>query len=317
MNPSYSTGALGGTFDHFHKGHEHFLTFSAQQAQKLLIGVTNQSLVREKELSSIIEPYEVRTEAVRTFCKQAGIDFEIVELTDPYGPTLGQRTVDCLIVTELTQEGGKALNRKREEHQLSALEVFVCPMLKDNVGQVLNSTQIRKGKVNRSGEVYSTAFEKDIILTDDQRNFFKDPLGNIVQEVSTSQTLTAVVGDVSLSTFRQHNWKYDIGVFDHRSQRMDVIREELTDITPEQSVKNPAGTIKPEAAEKIKIILQTLEKVGARQHLFVDGEEDLLSVVLLLLLPLESHLYYGQPGEGMAEVRVTEQLKDRVFQTLL
>jgi uncharacterized protein (UPF0218 family) len=45
----------------------------------------------------------------------------------------------------------------------------------------------------------------------------------------------------------------------------------------------------------------------------IRGEEDLVTAVLLLLLPLQSLIYYGQPGEGMVEVVVSEELKEKIF----
>lgn len=318
MNNRRTTGALGGTFDHFHRGHEHFLQFASNQAEQILIGVTNQTLITEKELSSIVEPYEVRTSAVRKYCEENGINFEIVELTDPFGPTLGQREVDCLIVTELTEHGGELLNKKRSELGLPILPVHVCSMLRDDSGDILNSTRIRQGLVSREGHVYYRLFDANRTLTLEQKEFFKTPLGAIVSRPEGIGTITAVVGDVCLANFRNNNWPYQLGVFDKLSQRQPFTEGSVLQITPDLTVSNPAGTIQSETVQKLRELMQSFNVLGmsTSKHVFVDGEEDLLTAVLVLLLPLYSHIYYGQPGVGMVKVVVNEELKERIIQVL-
>jgi cytidyltransferase-like protein len=310
-----TTGALGGTFDHFHRGHEHFLEFAAKQANKLLIGVTDQSLINEKELSAIIEPYEVRSQAVRTFCKQKNIPHEIVQLTDPFGPTLGQREVDRLIVTELTVQGGEVLNRKRKEKGLESLPTFICSMLRDESGQILNSTRIRQGVVNRQGVLYASVFVHPLVLSDEQKHFFKKPLGKFVPEPESEGTIVAVVGDVCLVNFEKNHWRYSLGVYDLVSQRQPATEPLLQTIAPEEVIANPAGTIQPEVSQKLQALLQRIKVFGQTppRQVLIRGEEDLVTAVLLLLLPLQSLIYYGQPGEGMVEVVVSEELKEKIF----
>lgn len=317
MNSSHKTiGALGGTFDHFHKGHEHFLEFAAKQADQILIGITSQSLVKEKELSSNIDPYEIRSEAVRKYCEKKNIHFEIVELTDPFGPTLGQREVDSLIVTELTQRGGEMLNQRRAELKLDPLPVAVCSMVRDESGEILNSTRIRKGLVSREGIVYYKVFDNSYTLQPFQREFFKNPLGILVNKVELPSLtrLTAVVGDVCLSNFRKNNWQYQLGVFDKHSERQAVNDAEILSLVADATVKNPAGTIQSQTIQKLRELLQSIEVLGRSnpKHLYLEGEEDLVTAALILLMPLYSHIYYGQPERGMVQVWVSEELKARI-----
>lgn len=315
--------ALGGTFDHFHKGHEHFLKFAAEKAEKLLIGITNENLIREKELSSIIEPYEVRTQSVRNFCENLSrqrrgqnIKFEIVELTDPFGPTLGQREVDQLVVTELTQRGGEILNQKRAELGLEPLPVAVCSMVKDQSGQILNSTRIRQGLVNREGVVYYQLFQRTYVLQEFQKEFFKNPLGELVKEpTDDNETLTAVVGDVCLANFIKNNWSYQLGVYDKHSQRQSVSTPEIINLNPDMIAQNPAGTIQSQTVQALRELLLLFAVIGNShpKHLLIEGEEDLVTAALILVLPLSSAVYYGQPDRGMVKVRVNEQLKERLL----
>ena len=67
-------------------------------------------------------------------------------------------------------------------------------------------------------------------------------------------------------------------------------------------VCNPAGVITEEAAVAVRNALEGSERV----HLIVDGEEDLLVLVAVLYAPLGALVVYGQPGEGLVVVRVTD-----------
>jgi len=47
---------MGGTFDHFHAGHEKFIKFAYEQAEQLFIGVTTEKMSRGKKYAHLIEP---------------------------------------------------------------------------------------------------------------------------------------------------------------------------------------------------------------------------------------------------------------------
>ena len=50
-----------------------------------------------------------------------------------------------------------------------------------------------------------------------------------------------------------------------------------------------------------------------RQVIKIDGEEDLSFLPVMLLSPLGFTVYYGQPNEGLVEVKVTEENKEKVY----
>ena len=45
----------------------------------------------------------------------------------------------------------------------------------------------------------------------------------------------------------------------------------------------------------------------------VNGEEDLVVLPLILLTPLNTIIYYGQPSEGLVKVIVSESIKDKAY----
>ncbi len=77
-------------------------------------------------------------------------------------------------------------------------------------------------------------------------------------------------------------------------------------------VDNPQGTITQEAILAIKNAIE--EKVHT--HIVVKGEEDLLTLVAVLLAPEKAFVVYGQPHCGIVLVRVTLERKARAQEFL-
>ncbi len=316
----YKTMGLGGTFDHFHAGHQQFILFAANLAEELTIGVTHPQMTRQKPWAATIESYEARRNNVKHFCGMHHIRCRVTELTDIYGPTLVDSPVQALAVTAETVPGAKKINQMRTHLGLRDLPVFVSEYFLDESGQPLHAEAIRAGLVNRRGVVYGRYLQQSLILTDEQRQLFSQPQGDIINVanlVKRHQTpVIAVVGDKSLETFITNQWPYDLGVFDQRQLRQPVTSSVLDPLaaaaTPTLTAANPAGTI---SAEMVTVLTQALTQ--QTQHVLIQGEEDLAAVALILLLPLESEVYYGQPGQGIVRMKVTEELKDKTFKALI
>jgi pantetheine-phosphate adenylyltransferase len=300
---------MGGSFDHFHAGHRHFLTFAASQAEKLFVGITNQASIQNKPFAGSLEDWPTRAASVRDFCQKKGIQAEVFELNDIYGPTLEPDAVDALCVTTETVHGAERINQTRQQNKLAQLPVSVCDLLPAEDGEAIHSVRIRKGELNREGKLYAKVFDETILLSPTQREFLSQPQGSISLTIDgSSLSPTYVVGDSCLEYFLTHNFPYQLGVFDKKRQRQEVTSPLIDALKIDMSVNNPPGQITHELSQAIKSCL-----AQNYQHLFVDGEEDLASVVLILLAPLQSRVIYGQPHQGMVEVTITESLKERLF----
>lgn len=307
MRKLYEIVGIGGTFDRLHAGHEHFIKFADQFGQHLHIGITHPKLTQGKPYPELIQDYETRKRAVIKFCKKHQISAAISQLSDIYGPTLENSKIKALVVTEDTISGANQINQTRAAMDLYQFPVQVCPFLRDETGQVINSERIRAGEINRAGEIYSQVLDQNLVLNDEQRHFFSQPQAEIVSQPNLkNSSLTYVVGDHTLEKFIKHSWPYDSAVYDLKEQRRAINSPTLTNLKPDLTVKNPAGSINlalTQALQKYKLI-------------FVDGEEDLAAVALMLLLPLGSKIYYGQPHQGLVEMIVTEEKKDEFKEIL-
>ncbi len=310
----YSCIGLGGSFDHFHAGHRAFISFAAQLADQILIGVASSKMIDRKQFANLIQPEALREKQVREFCSSQGFKATIVQLNDDFGPTLSQDSpVKAIAVTTQTETGGQAINFKRASLNLPPLPVHVFQLITDKRGQPINSTRIRAGQIDRQGRVYSGIIESGLTLTANQRQFFGQPQGEFVTQIAThSSGPIFVVGDVCLETFLNHQWHFDLGVYDGISQRRPTSDgTQVSRLTAARSCSNPPGQLSSE-------LVTTLTDwfVNPFQTLRIEGEEDLAAVALCLLAPLGAKIYYGQANQGMVEMLVTEDLKQKCYDEL-
>jgi pantetheine-phosphate adenylyltransferase len=318
MPQLYHNIGLGGTFDRLHVGHHEFLQFAARLAEHVWVGVATSELTHHKTLAEVIESYEERERSVQEYLTSQNIAATVFPLTNPFGPTLQNPEVEAVAVTEMTVKGGEKINAERQNLGLSPLPVHICNLLKDETGQYISSTRIRAGKINRGGIVYGQAFQQDVELSESQRNFFHHKQGPVVQTPQFAPTMTYVVGDIVLETFLKEGWKFDVGMYDMKNNRNEYVSSLLSKIINPITFSNPAKTITTQMVSSLtKYIDQWVQRESGGHTFFkINGEEDLGAVALVLLAPLESVIYYGQHGEGMVEMKVTEELKHQFFQVL-
>ena len=113
---SYSDTALGGTFDNIHNGHRLLLTHSSLITdRRILVGVADGPLLTSKILPELIKSVDVRISAVERFLSDVKpwIKREVVAITDVYGPTAWDSSMECLVVSPDTARGGEKVNQER------------------------------------------------------------------------------------------------------------------------------------------------------------------------------------------------------------
>ncbi|XP_066554626.1 bifunctional coenzyme A synthase isoform X2 [Amia ocellicauda] len=131
---TYSDVVVGGTFDRLHGAHKTLLNISCLLADKrFLIGVSDRDLLKNKVLKELIEPYNLRVARLREFLQDIKpcLHYDIVPLGDPYGPSITDTNLQCIVVSEETRKGGEAVNRKRLENGLPGLVLHVIQLIKD------------------------------------------------------------------------------------------------------------------------------------------------------------------------------------------
>ncbi len=151
------------------------------------------------------------------------------------------------------------------------------------------------------------------VVTTEVLSKFKDPFGTLIEGLpsetmgelrkviareSPSQIIS--VGDTVTRNLHEHQIVPHLSITDNQSMRKKLEPRMFPHKRVVQ-VRNPQGTITQEA---IQIIQEALQN-ETQTHIVVDGEEDLLTLVVILYAPENSLVVYGQPSKGIVIVKVT------------
>ena len=142
----YNKVAVGGTFDHFHKGHKALLNRAFESGYKVIVGLTSDSYSVNKS-----QEYNIRKSSLEKYLK--GKNYEIFKLEDPYGPAISDKEIDDIVVSSETKEKALEINFYRQNHGLDSLEIIVVPLVKADNGKRISSTGIRNGKITKEGKI--------------------------------------------------------------------------------------------------------------------------------------------------------------------
>ena len=315
MPYQYQTIAVGGTFDRLHAGHILLLQRCFALSNQVVIGLTVDHFVKQKTQASLITSYNTRKQELIQFLNSNNYQnrYEIIELTDVYGVTVTDARIEALVVTEATVEGASTINQARQKAKLTPLPFDVVDLVYDTSGHTLSSTRIRQGLVDRSGRAYQSIFTTDLQLSPTQSQILKKPMDQLIPNKQVKKKLLeldpaklAIVGDASTKAALDLGMSPNIICIDGYTQRGESIDLPTLKNHQKIQIKNPAGTISSNAVKKILENIQT-----KNLQIKVEGEEDLLTLVLLLLLPLDHTIIYGQPNQGIVLLKASETNKNK------
>lgn len=145
---TYNDVVVGGTFDRLHGAHKTLLSISCLLAnRRFLIGLCDHAMLKKKVLKELIEPYSVRVQRLQEFLQDVkpSLQVEVVPLDDPFGVSIVDPLLECIVVSEETRKGGEAVNKKRIENGLPALVLHEIQLLKD-----AHHTEIEEEKISSS-----------------------------------------------------------------------------------------------------------------------------------------------------------------------
>lgn len=309
----------GGTYDHFHLGHKKLLAKAFKISERVIIGVTSDKFKAETPLIS-------RKIAIQEYLSKHKLTdrAEIVEISDIFGPLNKKTSIQAMIVTSDTKPNAIKINNWRLAKGLPTLEIEEVKLELAEDGQPISSTRIRAGEINRDGVVWS----KHKIwgeLPKFLRQELRKPLGITKDLVLSGGGVTVCVGDVSTIEIIKAGIKPRIAVVDlfvRRKRKYNSLEELNIDKTFKIiKVKNPAGSLTKKSIEVISETFKNLRTESVNYLIHVFGEEDLLTLPIILFAPLGSIVYYGQPPieaklSGMVKIKVTEELKAKIFNLL-
>lgn len=155
----------------------------------LTVGVTGEELLVNKKYADFLESWEERCQSTGSFLStiidfrppeksapsiqrvsqpgpngkyilimlQPGLVLKLVQISDPFGPTITEENISALIVSKETRSGGAAVNDERAKKGWKSLEVFEVDVLQsgevpasesENFASKISSTEIRRRRMD-------------------------------------------------------------------------------------------------------------------------------------------------------------------------
>lgn len=322
MSYNYNHAILGGTFDHFHIGHEKLIENAFNKSEKVTIGIVEKIFPSNKYYKSCIEEFSTRLESLKAYLSKQGLESRssIIPINDIYGTSLIDSSIEAIFVTDSTLPNAKIINNKRLQIGMHQLEIAKVSYVLGDDNQAISSGRIRDGSIDRNGHSYMKFFkQKEVYLLPKQlRKSLQKPLGKVVKSATEASklipatSLTISIGDIVSIDLKKINFPTALCIIDYKTRRMIIDEKEMNKYFPyiNKVVQNLAGTINVESANIILSSLSEYEQSNQTQLIKVVGEEDLLALPVLLLSPLGSYVIYGQYQVGMIVVEVTEEIKN-------
>lgn len=314
MGMMYTNVCVAGTFDGLHAGHEALLFRAFAEGKRVCIGMTSDAYVRAHKPAGI-RTYEKRFSDLTLWIRAHGYSDRsaIIPIDDPFEPAASDSTLEALIVSEDSRPNGEELNRRRVSRNLAPLMLIVVPLVQAEDMRPISATRVRAGEIDRVGR---------LVMPETLRNDLSLPLGRVLTNDSLHEVLRGyskekniriiTVGDMTTKTFLDAGIIPQLMVVDNKINRMVFL--ELQPIYEKNtftrhSVQSGPGYISPEAM----IYLHQLFHAQSQEPsvLEVGGEEDLLTLPVVVEAPIGSVVYYGQPNEGLVEVLVTDGVKQK------
>ena len=152
-------------------------------------------------------------------------------------------------------------------------------------------------------------------LPEELRDAFKSPLGPVFTDaerlLAAAGDPIVAVGDVVTYHLRRAGRVPDVALIDGKTEREavdDEIAAALADVDGDDrrvSVANEPATLSAALLTALRDAIAADEPVT----LEVTGEEDLAALPAIVAIPVGGSVVYGQPGEGMVLVAVTDEAR--------
>jgi pantetheine-phosphate adenylyltransferase len=153
-NFKYKSIAVGGTFDHIHKGHRALLNRAFDNGEKVFIGVTSDVFVKASG-KRILHDFETRKRQLQRYIEMEypRRDYVITQLERNFGPGMFTPEIDAIVVSTETAPRVAQANEKRRELGLPDLKVEEVPMIMAKDRNRISSTRIRSGEIDVEGNI--------------------------------------------------------------------------------------------------------------------------------------------------------------------
>ena len=161
------------------------------------------------------------------------------------------------------------------------------------------------------------------VLPDQLRDILNQPVGKLVNEsdlVSLLQNEAFIIsiGDRVTYTLLHHKISPTIVIVDYFCERKIYDEDKKAVIKQFGNLvlqaKNPAGQLTDDLWHTIETAIERADEGPIRIE--VDGEEDLASLAVIYLAPVDATVIYGLPNKGVITLKVNIEFKQKVKDVL-
>lgn len=329
----YKHATVAGTFDHLHIGHERILACAYEIADRVSVGISGDELLNEKKYANSIQNYDIRYGKVKKFLQDKGYISKtyFFKLSDIYGIAKDDSSLEAIVVTEETYQNALKINMLRTRNGLNKLDIKVVNLVKDDNNEIIRSTRIRAGEIDRSGFVFIKLFQKNKLsgITDKLKREMRKPYGEIVlsEDKTTEQTAKLIidklatyrspfvitVGDIITESLVTQGLKPNLAIIDGINKRHRLILSTSSvGYQKDSYFINKPGTIYKKVALEMENRLHQSSYSADINVMLIKGEEDLLALPAILFAPLGAIVLYGHIEYGVIWIEVTEEIKKSV-----
>lgn len=151
----YDCVAMGGTFDILHTGHIELLKKSFEIGKFVIIGLSSDTLVKEKLEKNINNSFVVRKRnLIKIIDSEVGSpQYEITKLEDIFGPLMFSEKVDCMVASTETSYKGKRVNEIRTRMGLPTIDIVSVELKLAKDGLPISSSRIRANEIDQMGNI--------------------------------------------------------------------------------------------------------------------------------------------------------------------
>jgi uncharacterized protein (UPF0218 family) len=143
------------------------------------------------------------------------------------------------------------------------------------------------------------------------------PWGEIIDKIPAriNGLKTITVGDATTKKFNTNNVGQFLSIVDFQVQRK-VLFKNISDLgstnAKVKNINNPHAIITTELFDAIQAVFTNKIKTV----IIINGEDDLAVLPVLLIAPLGFNIFYGQPDQGLVQVIVSEENKEKAYQLI-
>jgi cytidyltransferase-like protein len=327
---------VAGTFDRLHNGHKALLRSAFEMGEKVTVGITSDKFVNEYKKKLTADSYQSTVISQQlsansiALCTKRRSDVEVwlktqgysdrasfVYIHTPYEPATTVNGVDALVVTSQNRKIGDEINEKRKAINLPPFHLIEVDLVPAEDTEPISSSRIRSGNIDQDG---------NLVMPESLRGLLGKPLGkvltgsDILSSIKNHESYVIItVGDMATKTVVDFGVIPHVAIIDNTVERRrfiesrDTVKKLLSKGSIRADVKSGPGFMSKAAIDAISKAIRSKDN----SIIVVDGEEDLLTLPVIQHATIGSIVYYGQPGKGIVEVEVNQEVKREVKRLLL